>query len=194
MKLIFSTHNQNKAKEIAAQLPSEIKLVTLDDLGWHKEIPETGLTLEENARIKSEFVVNQFKMNCFSDDTGLEIEALNGEPGVYSARYAGEDKKSESNMDLVLKKLKGKTNRNAQFKTIISLYWNGEFHEFEGVVKGEITLKRSGNKGFGYDPIFQPNEADYTFAEMDLAEKSKISHRGRAIAKMLDFLQENMPI
>lgn len=191
MKLIFSTHNQHKAEEIAAQLPENIELVTLSDLNWHTEIPETGSTLEENARIKSQFVVDQFKMNCFSDDTGLEVEALNGEPGVYSARYAGIDKDSEANMDLLLQKLTGIENRNAQFKTIISLFWNGSFHQFEGIVKGKITLERSGNKGFGYDPIFHPNEANCTFAEMDMAEKSKISHRGRAIAKMLLFLSEN---
>lgn len=194
MKLIFSTHNKNKAEEIAAQLPDQIELVTLDDLGWHEEIPETGKTLEENARIKSEFVAHQFKLNCFADDTGLEIDALNGEPGVYSARYAGEDKNSEANMDMVLENLSSQSNRKAQFKTIISLFWNGEFHEFEGIVKGEITRERSGDNGFGYDPIFKPMEADCTFAEMELSEKSKISHRGRAIAKMLAFLKENMPV
>ena len=156
MKLIFSTHNQHKAEEIAAQLPVNIELLTLSDLNWHEEIPETGSTLEENARIKSQFVVDQFKMNCFSDDTGLEVETLNGEPGVYSARYAGIDKDSEANMDLLLRKLEGNQNRNAQFKTIISLFWNGKFHQFEGIVKGKITLERSGNGGFGYDPIFIP--------------------------------------
>ena len=192
MKLIFSTHNAHKAEEIAAQLPDGIELVTLTDLNWHDEIPETGSTLEENARIKSQFVADQFDLNCFADDTGLEVEALNGEPGVYSARYAGEEKSSEANMDLLLKKLEGHTNRNAQFKTIISLYWKGEFYEFEGIVKGKITLERKGNKGFGYDPIFQPDEAKCTFAEMELKDKSKISHRGRAISKMLDFLQENI--
>lgn len=192
MKLIFSTHNQHKAEEIAAQLPVNIELLTLSDLNWHEEIPETGSTLEENARIKSQFVVDQFKMNCFSDDTGLEVETLNSEPGVYSARYAGIDKDSEANMDLLLRKLEGNQNRNAQFKTIISLFWNGEFHQFEGIVKGKITLERSGNGGFGYDPIFQPDEAKCTFGEMTMSEKSKISHRGRAIAKMLDFLSENM--
>jgi XTP/dITP diphosphohydrolase len=192
MKLIFSTHNQNKAIEIANQLPETFELLTLTDLDWHDEIPETGETLEENARIKSQFVADQFQLNCFSDDTGLEIEALSGEPGVYSARYAGEDKNSEANMDLVLEKLKGKDNRNAQFKTIISLFWRGQFYEFEGIVKGKILTERRGEKGFGYDPIFKPNEAECSFAEMEMNEKSKISHRGRAIAKMLQFLNENM--
>lgn len=192
MKLIFSTHNKNKAEEIANQLPEQFELLTLTDLNWHEEIPETGTTLEENARIKSQFVADQFKLNCFSDDTGLEIEALNGEPGVYSARYSGEDKNSEANMDLVLEKLKGSENRNAQFKTIISLFWQGEFYEFEGIVKGKILLERQGEKGFGYDPIFQPNEADCSFAEMEMSEKSKISHRGRAIEKMLKFLNSNL--
>ena len=192
MKIIFSTHNQHKAEEIAAQLPQKIELLTLSDLNWHDEIPETGSTLEENARIKSQFVVDHFKMNCFSDDTGLEVEALNGEPGIYSARYAGIDKNSEANMDLLLQKLDENQNRKAQFKTIISLFWNGKFQQFEGIVKGKITLERSGKGGFGYDPIFQPDEANCTFAEMTMTEKSKISHRGRAIAKMLVFLSENM--
>ncbi len=188
MKLIFSTHNAHKAEEIAAQLPKGIELVTLDDLGWHDEIPETGTTLEENARIKSQFVADQFQENCFADDTGLEVEALNGEPGVYSARYAGEVKDSNANMDLLLEKLKGQENRNAQFKTVISLYWKGKFYEFEGIVKGRITTAKQGEKGFGYDPIFLPNEANCTFAEMDLSEKGAISHRARAIKKMIQFI------
>ncbi len=192
MKLIFSTHNAHKAEEIAAQLPDGIELVTLTDLNWHDEIPETGSTLEENARIKSQFVADQFDLNCFADDTGLEVETLNGEPGVYSARYAGEQKNSEDNMDLLLQKLEGQTNRNAQFKTIISLYWKGQFYEFEGIVKGKIIHGRKGNKGFGYDPIFQPNEAECTFAEMELQDKSKISHRGRAVEKMLEFLKSQV--
>jgi XTP/dITP diphosphohydrolase len=192
MKLIFSTHNQHKADEIKMQMPKGIELVTLTDLGWHDEIPETGTTLEENARIKSQFVADYFHENCFADDTGLEVEALNGEPGVYSARYAGIEKDSEANMDLLLQKLKGHENRNAQFKTNISLFWKGQFYTFDGVVKGKILPERKGQKGFGYDPVFQPDEADFSFAEMDMYEKSKISHRGRAIAKMLDFLHENM--
>lgn len=189
MTLIFATHNQNKAIEIATQLPFSVKLRTLSELNYHDEIPETGSTLEENARIKSEFVARKFNENCFADDTGLEVEALNGEPGVFSARYAGEEKNSESNMNLLLKKLEGKVNRNAQFKTIISLFWEGEFYEFEGIVKGKILAERKGKKGFGYDPIFQPDEANCSFGEMELGEKNKISHRARAIEKMLTFIK-----
>jgi|TARA_R110000737_G_scaffold345097_2_gene373185 XTP/dITP diphosphohydrolase len=191
MTLIFATHNSHKAMEIASQLPFSVELTTLSELDYHDEIPETGSTLEENARIKAEFVAKKFEENCFADDTGLEVEALNGEPGVYSARYSGEDKNSEANMDLLLKKLEGNENRNAQFKTIISLYWEGEFYQFEGVVKGKILKERKGNKGFGYDPIFQPDEANCSFAEMEMSEKSKISHRGRAIEKMLKFIKNN---
>ena len=175
--------------EIAARLPISIELTTLSELDYHDEIPETGSTLAENSRIKSEFVANKFKENCFADDTGLEVEALKGEPGVYSARYAGETSNSEANMDLLLEKLAGTENRNAQFKTIISLFWEGEFYQFEGIVKGKILEARKGNKGFGYDPIFQPDEADCSFAEMDLDEKNKISHRARAIEKMLKFIK-----
>lgn len=189
MKLIFATHNQNKALEIASQLPFGIELITLSELDYHVEIPETGKTLEENARIKAEFAAQKFEENCFADDTGLEVDVLNGEPGVYSARYAGEDKNSEANMDLLLKKLEGQKNRNAQFKTIISLYWQGDFYQFEGIVKGKILTERKGKKGFGYDPIFQPDEANCSFAEMELAQKNKISHRGRSIEKMIHFIE-----
>jgi XTP/dITP diphosphohydrolase len=189
MTLIFATHNQNKALEIASQLPFSIEITTLSELDYHVEIPETGLTLEENARIKAEFVATKFKENCFADDTGLEVEALNGAPGVYSARYAGEEKNSEANMDLLLHKLEGNENRNAQFKTIITLFWEGEFYQFEGTVKGKILNLRKGNKGFGYDPIFQPDEANCSFAEMNLGEKNTISHRARAIEKMLNFIK-----
>lgn len=189
MTLIFASHNQNKALEIAAQLPFSIELTTLDELNYHEEIPETGITLEENARIKSEFVAQLFKENCFADDTGLEVEALLGEPGVYTARYAGEEKNNEANMDLLLQKLNGEENRSAQFKTIISLFWNGEFYQFEGIVKGQILKQKCGKKGFGYDPIFQPDEANCSFAEMEITEKTKISHRARAIEKMLEFLR-----
>lgn len=191
MTLIFATHNQNKALEIAAQLPFSIELTTLSELDYQEEIPETGSTLEENARIKAEFIAKLFEQNCFADDTGLEVEALMGEPGVYSARYASEEKNSEANMDLLLQNLKGIENRNAQFKTIISLFWKGEFHEFEGIVKGKILEARRGNQGFGYDPIFQPDEANCTFAEMEMSEKTKISHRGRAIEKMIHFLKNH---
>ena len=138
--------------------------------------------------MKAAYVVEQFNMNCFADDTGLEIEALNNEPGVYSARYAGEDRDPKKNMALVLEKLRDKSNRKARFRTVISLYWEGEFHEFEGIVEGEITTEKSGAKGFGYDPIFKPENSEKTFAEMDLTEKNTMSHRARAFEKMVAFL------
>ena len=166
----------------------QIELITLDEIQCFEEIPETAATLEGNAKMKAAYVVEQFNMNCFADDTGLEIEALNNEPGVYSARYAGEDRDPEKNMALVLEKLRDKSNRKARFRTVISLYWEGEFHEFEGIVEGKITTEKSGAKGFGYDPIFKPENSEKTFAEMDLTEKNTMSHRARAFEKMVAFL------
>lgn len=188
MKLVFATHNHNKAHEIQALLNDQIELITLDDIQCFEEIPETAATLEGNAKMKAAYVVEQFNMNCFADDTGLEIDALNNEPGVYSARYAGEERDPEKNMALVLEKLAHLTNRKARFRTVISLYWQNEFHEFEGIVEGEITTSKSGAKGFGYDPIFKPENSEKTFAEMDLAEKNTMSHRARAFEKMVAFL------
>lgn len=188
MKLVFATHNHNKAHEIQALLNDQIELITLDEIQCFEEIPETAATLEGNAKMKAAYVVEQFNMNCFADDTGLEIEALNNEPGVYSARYAGEDRDPEKNMALVLEKLRDKSNRKARFRTVISLYWEGEFHEFEGIVEGKITTEKSGAKGFGYDPIFKPENSEKTFAEMDLTEKNTMSHRARAFEKMVAFL------
>lgn len=190
MKLVFATHNHNKAHEIQALLNDQIELITLDEIQCFEEIPETAATLEGNAKMKAAYVVEQFNMNCFADDTGLEIEALNNEPGVYSARFAGEDRDPEKNMALVLEKLRDKSNRKARFRTVISLYWEGEFHEFEGIVEGEITTEKSGAKGFGYDPIFKPENSEKTFAEMDLTEKNTMSHRARAFEKMVAFLNE----
>jgi XTP/dITP diphosphohydrolase len=188
MKLVFATHNHNKAKEIQALVPEGITIVTLDDLQCNEEIPETAPTLEGNAIQKAEYIVNQFNLNVFADDTGLEIEALNGEPGVISARYAGEQRDSNQNMDLVLEKLNGIENRNAQFRTAIALYWEGEMHLFEGIVKGTMRTEKSGEEGFGYDPIFEPENCGKTFAEMSLDEKNKMSHRARALEKMIAFL------
>ncbi len=190
MKLVFATHNHNKAHEIQALLNDQIELITLDEIQCFEEIPETAATLEGNAKMKAAYVVEQFNMNCFADDTGLEIEALNNEPGVYSARFAGEDRDPEKNMALVLEKLRDKSNRKARFRTVISLCWEGEFHEFEGIVEGEITTEKSGAKGFGYDPIFKPENSEKTFAEMDLTEKNTMSHRARAFEKMVAFLNE----
>lgn len=189
-QLIFSTHNRHKAVEIQSLLPANIRVLTLEDVSFHEDIPETAPTLEGNALLKTQAIVSRIGLNCFSDDTGLEIEALNGEPGVFSARYAGEAKDSEANMALVLGKLEGKTNRNAQFRTAISLYWNGHFHRFEGVVKGIIRTEKSGTSGFGYDPIFEPENCGKTFAEMDVTEKNTMSHRARAVEKMIAFLKE----
>lgn len=188
MKLVFATHNHNKAKEIQALVPEGITIVTLYDLQCNEDIPETAPTLEGNAIQKAEYIVNQFNLNVFADDTGLEIEALNGEPGVISARYAGEQRDSNQNMDLVLKKMNGIENRTAQFRTAIALYWEGEMHLFEGIVKGTMRTEKSGEEGFGYDPIFEPENCSKTFAEMSLDEKNKMSHRARALEKMIAFL------
>jgi len=189
MKLIFATHNQNKLKEVQQLLPDKISLLGLTDLNCTKEIPETGTTLNENAIIKVSYVKYHYDGNCFADDTGLEVEALNGEPGVYSARYAGEHNDAELNMQKLLNNLKGKTNRKAQFRTVIALNIKGKQHLFEGVCKGEILLEKQGNSGFGYDPIFKPEGFDTSFAEMSLEQKGEISHRGIAIAKLIAFLE-----
>lgn len=192
MQLVFATQNQNKAQEIQAIMPPGIKVLTLKDINCSDDIPETALTLEGNAELKADYVAQKFKVNCFADDTGLEIEALNNEPGVYSARYAGEQKNSEDNMKLVLDKLENTNNRKAQFRTSICLIINGEKHFFEGIVKGTITTSKSGNQGFGYDPIFQPEGFVETFAEMSLEQKNGMSHRGRAIQKMIEFISETL--
>ena len=189
MKLVFATQNQNKVKELKQLMPKSIELLSLTDINCNDDIPETAPDLRGNASQKSHYVFEKFNINCFADDTGLEIDALNNEPGVYSARYAGPQKNNEDNMNLVLEKLKNESNRKARFKTVISLIINGDEHIFEGVCNGEITTKKSGNKGFGYDPIFKPNGFDVTFADMPLSEKNKISHRGKAVKLLVDFLE-----
>jgi XTP/dITP diphosphohydrolase len=191
MELVFATNNKHKLEELQAILGNEIKLLSLKDIGCTEEIPEEQPTLEGNARQKSMYVFEKYGYPCFADDTGLEIEALNGEPGVYSARYAGEEKSSEANMDKVLKKLAGNSNRKAQFRTVISLIINGEENQFEGIVKGEIITNRKGDSGFGYDPIFRPAGFETTFAEMSIADKNRISHRGQAVKKLVNHLQTN---
>jgi XTP/dITP diphosphohydrolase len=188
MNIVFATQNKHKAQEIQAILPESIQIQTLTEIGCTEDIPETAKTLEGNAALKSAFVVQNFKMDCFADDTGLEIFALNNEPGVFSARYAGEGKDSNDNMDLVLNKMKSLENRKAQFRTVISLRINGDEHFFEGKVQGEIRQEKSGIAGFGYDPIFQPDGYDLTFSEMSMDDKNKISHRGIAVRKLIDFL------
>ncbi len=190
MELVFATNNQHKLKELQAILGDKIKLLSLNNIGCSEEIPEEQPTLEGNANQKSFYVYNKFGFNCFADDTGLEIEALNGEPGVYSARYAGEEKDANANMEKVLGKMVKINNRKARFRTVISLVINGVENQFEGIVDGEIQREKSGNEGFGYDPIFLPSGFDKTFAEMDLTEKNKISHRGRAVEKLVIFLKE----
>ena len=190
MKIIFASNNKNKVQEIQNQVPKSIEIVTLEEIGCTEDIAETGSTLEENAIIKANYITEKYGLPCFADDTGLEIDALNGEPGVYSARYAGEDKNADKNMDLVLQKLHNITNRKALFKTVIALNINNEQHLFTGIVEGEIRKEKTGTNGFGYDPIFEPENLGKTFAEMTLEEKNKLSHRGRAVEKLIDFLSE----
>ncbi|MFI5158117.1 MAG: non-canonical purine NTP diphosphatase [Sphingobacteriales bacterium] len=189
-QLVFATNNAHKLEEVAAKIEGKIKLLSLTDIGCIEDINETGTTFRENASLKSRFIYDKYHVNCFGDDSGLEIEALDGEPGVFSARYAGEHGNHVANIDKTLAALKNITNRKANFRTVISLIWNGEEHFFEGVVNGTIRNERSGTKGFGYDPIFQPDGYDKTFAEMSLAEKNKISHRAIAMADLLNFLKK----
>lgn len=190
MKLVFATNNQHKLHEIKQLIGSSIQLLSLADIDCNDDIPENQETIEGNASEKAFYIWNKYQINCFADDTGLEIEALNGEPGVYSARYAGEEKSPEKNIELVLQKLTKINNRKARFKTIISLVINGEEVQFEGIVDGKILEEKHGQSGFGYDPIFQPDESSFSFAEMPLAEKNKISHRGRATQKLVDYLNQ----
>ena len=187
MKLVFATNNLNKLSEIQSLVPDGIEILSLKDISCNEELPETTPTLEGNAIQKATYVFENYGYNCFADDTGLEIDALNGEPGVYSARYAGEECRAEDNINLVLQKLKGQTNRIAEFRTVIALIIDGKETFFEGNCKGEITEFRSGVEGFGYDPIFLPNGFDKTFAEMKQNEKGAISHRGKAVKKLVEF-------
>lgn len=188
MKLVFATNNPNKLREIQHILGEKIELLGLADIGCEEDIPETAPTLEGNALQKARYVYEKYGYDCFADDTGLEIEALNGEPGVYSARYAGEAKDAQANMSKVLAKLNGESNRKACFKTVIALITGGEVHLMTGEVPGVILMEKRGSEGFGYDPIFQPEGFELSFAEMDLAAKNKISHRARAVQKLVDFL------
>ena len=189
MKLCFATNNANKLKEIENKLGKAYEIISLSALGHTDELPETHHTLEENSLEKAQFIYDKYGINCFADDTGLLVEALNGEPGVMSARYAGPAKNSEDNMDLLLKNLGNETNRNAKFVTVISLILDSEVFQFTGEVSGQITHQKAGKKGFGYDPIFIPDGWQKTFAELDLEEKNKISHRARAVSKLVDFLK-----
>lgn len=190
MKLVFASNNKHKITEIQQLVGTKFQILSLEDIGCNVDIPETAATIEGNAILKARYVYEKYGFSCFADDTGLEIEALHGEPGVYSARYAGLQRNSEDNMNLVLEKLRNEKNRAAQFKTIIALHLGQEQYVFEGIVKGQITLEKRGENGFGYDPIFQPEDNIKSFAEMTLEEKATISHRGRAVAKLIDFLDK----
>ena len=189
MQLVFASNNKNKIKEIQLLVPKSIKVLSLEDIGCFEEIPETEDTIEGNAIQKANYVTEKYGYNCFADDTGLEVEALNGEPGVYSARYAGEQKDATDNMDKLLNNLKGISNRNAQFKTVIALNLNGNQSLFTGIIKGKIIEEKIGSNGFGYDPIFVADGYSQTFAELTIGEKSVISHRGLAVKQLVDFLK-----
>lgn len=188
MKLVFATNNQHKLHEIKHLLDGSFELLSLNDINCTDDIPENQETIEGNASEKAFYIWNKYQLNCFADDTGLEIEALNGEPGVYSARYAGDEKSPEKNIELVLQKMAKIKNRKARFKTVISLVIDGKEVQFEGIVPGNILEEKKGESGFGYDPIFQPDESQFSFAEMHLSEKNKISHRGRATRKLVEYL------
>lgn len=192
MKIVFASNNKNKINEISQQLPKTIEVVSLADIGCTEDIPETGQTIESNASIKANYVTEKYGLPCFADDTGLEVEALDGEPGVYSARYAGEDKNDNKNMALVLAKLDQESNRKARFKTVIALNINNEKHLFTGIVNGNITQEKIGTNGFGYDPIFAPEGFAETFAQMTIEQKNEISHRGKAVKQLVKYLSQQM--
>jgi XTP/dITP diphosphohydrolase len=188
MQIVFATNNGNKLKEVQALIPKHIKLLSLKDIACNEDIPETQTTIEGNAIQKADYVKANYGYDCFADDTGLEVEALNGAPGVFSARYAGVKRDAEDNINKLLSELHKKPNRNAQFKTVLALHINGEIKTFTGICKGEITMQKQGEKGFGYDPVFKAKGYDKTFAELSLREKNTIGHRGKAVLKLIGFL------
>lgn len=189
-ELIFATHNPNKLIEIRSLLRGDISIISLDEAGLHDDIPEPHDTIEANAREKSSVIYRLTGKDCFGEDTGLEVIALHGAPGVYSARYAGPQKSASDNIKWLLQNMKGIIHREAQFKTVISLFLEGKAYQFEGICKGAIALSSQGNNGFGYDPVFIPHGSDKTFAEMDLEEKNSYSHRAKAFVKLKNFLEE----
>ena len=191
MKLIFASHNEHKTTEIRQLLPPEIQLLSLNDLNYHDEIEESAATLEGNALLKATHVFSLFKLPCFADDSGLEVEALDNRPGVYSARYAGEPKNDDRNIVKLLDDLKESTNRSARFRTVITLILPTTSLSFEGIIEGGITHEKKGSNGFGYDPVFQPIESSITFAQMSMEQKNTISHRALALEKMISFLSLN---
>lgn len=190
MKLVFASNNKNKIKEIQLLLPKNFEVLSLEDIGCFEDIPETSNTIEGNAILKANYVTEKYGFNCFADDTGLEVEVLNGEPGVFSARYAGEPKNDDNNMNKLLFNLKYKTNRKANFKTVICLNIDGARQLFTGIINGNITEQKIGTNGFGYDPIFVADGYSKSFAELSIEEKSTISHRGIAVAQLITFLQK----
>lgn len=192
MKIVFATNNKHKLEEIEDILGKDFEIVSLAEIGCHEDIPETGLTLEENARQKSTYIVEHYNHDCFADDTGLEVDSLNGEPGVHSARYAeGTDHDSEANMRKLLSKMSNVKDRTARFRTVISLIINGVEHQFEGRVEGRIATEKHGKEGFGYDPIFIPEGYDKSFAELGEEVKNQISHRARAVKKLAEYLSSS---
>ena len=191
MQLVFASNNKNKILELQSMLPENITIRSLESIGCFEDIPETSDTIEGNAIQKANYVTEKYGYECFADDTGLEIDALNGAPGVYSARYAGEQRNADDNMNKVLENLSDTNNRKAQFKTVIALNIKGKQHLFTGIASGEITLEKIGNQGFGYDPIFRPLQYQETFAQLSLDIKNKISHRGKATQQLIDFLKLN---
>ncbi|MFM1753821.1 MAG: hypothetical protein RLZZ236_760 [Bacteroidota bacterium] len=192
MQIVFASNNKNKIKEIQLLLPDSIQILSLEDIGCTEDIPETATTIEGNAILKANYVSQKYGYECFADDSGLEVAALNGEPGVFSARYAGEPKNDENNIDKLLSNLKGIENKSANFKTVICLNSKGEQHLFTGIINGTIIEERVGTNGFGYDPIFVADGYQKTFAELPLEEKARISHRGIAVQKLIHFLQQNL--
>ncbi len=190
MKLVFATNNRHKLEEVRQIIGNKAEIVSLSDIDCHDDIPETADTLEGNALQKARYIKEHFGYDCFADDTGLEVEALDNAPGIYSARYAGTAHDSEANMNKLLSEMKNKTNRNARFRTVIALLLNGEEHLFEGIVEGRITEYKSGSAGFGYDPLFIPDTYDQTFAELGETIKNRISHRAEATRKLFAFLSQ----
>ena len=194
MQLVFASNNKNKIKEIQLLLPNSIQILSLEDIGCNEDIPETADTIEGNAILKANYVTQKYGYDCFADDSGLEVAALNGEPGVFSARYAGEPKNDENNIDKLLANLKDVKNKKANFKTIICLNLKGEQHLFTGIINGQIIEERIGNNGFGYDPIFVADGYQKTFSELSLEEKARISHRGIAVKELITFLQKQQQL
>jgi XTP/dITP diphosphohydrolase len=190
MKICFATNNPNKVQEIQQLLGKDFEILSLQEIGCAEELAETQDTLEGNSAQKARYVFDHYGVNCFADDTGLEVEALDNAPGVYSARYAGPQRSSDDNMKKLLSALQGQEHRSARFRTVITLLMDGTMHQFEGVVEGQIVDQPTGDEGFGYDPLFMPEGYDRTFAQMNMQEKNKISHRGRAIRKLVDFLRK----